>query len=67
MTVGEKLRDLRGNKSKSAVAKAIGVSESAYVKYERNERVPRDEVKKRIASFFNKSVEEIFFGNVEHI
>lgn len=66
MNVGAKLRELRGKKSKSVVAKAVGVSESAYVKYERNERVPRDDVKVRIASYFNKTVEEIFFGKNEH-
>lgn len=66
MSVGSKLRELRGNQSKSVVAKAVGVSESAYVKYERNERVPRDDVKMRIASYFNKTVQEIFFGSNEH-
>lgn len=66
MSVGSKLRELRGNQSKSVVAKAVGVSESAYVKYERDERVPRDEVKMRIASYFNKTVQEIFFSSNEH-
>ena len=66
MSVGSKLRELRGNQSKSVVAKAVGVSESAYVKYERNERVPRDDVKMRIASYFNKTVQEIFFSSNEH-
>jgi DNA-binding XRE family transcriptional regulator len=66
MSVGSKLRELRGNQSKSVVAKAVGVSESAYVKYERDERVPRDAVKMRIASYFNKTVQEIFFSSNEH-
>lgn len=66
MSVGSKLRELRGNQSKSVVAEAVGVSESAYVKYERNERVPRDDVKMRIASYFNKTVQEIFFSSDEH-
>ena len=66
MNVGSKLRELRGNQRKRAVAKAVGVSESAYVKYERGERVPRDDVKVRIASYFNKTVQEIFFDQLEH-
>lgn len=66
MNVGSKLRELRGNQRKRAVAKAVGVSESAYVKYERGERVPRDDVKVRIASYFNKTVQEIFFDQIEH-
>ena len=62
MTAGEKLKELRGNRSKQSVAKAIGVSESAYIKYERGERVPRDDVKKRVSEFFGVSVESIFFA-----
>ena len=30
--------------------------------YERGERIPRDQVKKRIAHYFGKTVEEIFFA-----
>lgn len=61
MTIGEKLRKLRGKKTKRAVAEAIGVSCSSYSKYESNERCPRDEVKKKIAKLFGTSVESIFF------
>lgn len=34
--------------------------------YERGERIPRDQIKKRIAQYFGQSVEEIFSQN-EHI
>jgi putative transcriptional regulator len=30
--------------------------------YERGERIPRDQIKKRIAQYFGQSVEEIFFA-----
>ena len=62
MSIGEKLRKLRGNATKRDVARAIGVSESAYIKYERDERIPRDEVKRRLAALFGVSVESIFFA-----
>lgn len=62
MSSGEILRNFRGKKSVSEVAKALGVSNSAYIKYERGERVPRDEVKTRIARYFGSSVEAIFFA-----
>ena len=62
MTVGEKLCELRGNKTKAEVAKAIGVSESSYIKYERDERNPRDSVKLKIAKFYNTTVGSIFFS-----
>lgn len=61
MTSGEKLRKLRGKKTKAEVAKAIGVSESSYVKYERDERTPSDFVKQKIADYFGRSVGYIFF------
>jgi transcriptional regulator with XRE-family HTH domain len=62
MTFGENLRRLRGEKSKRKVAEELGISFSSYVKYERNERIPRDDIKMRIAKYFNTSVQDIFFG-----
>lgn len=61
MTSGEKMRTLRGEKSKRRVAEELGISFSSYVKYERNERIPRDDVKIRIAKYYRKSVQDIFF------
>lgn len=62
MSVGQKLRSLRGDKTQQFVADQIGVSLSAYIKYERDERGVRDEVKKRIANFYGLSIESIFFS-----
>lgn len=62
MTTGEKLRNLRGKKSKRMVAEELGISFSSYVKYERNERIPRDDIKAKIAKYFRTSVQDIFFG-----
>jgi DNA-binding XRE family transcriptional regulator len=59
----EKLVELRGSKSRAEVAKAIGVSTSAIAMYERGERVPKDDIKKRIAKYFNKSISSIFYAN----
>lgn len=61
-TVGKRLRALRGIRTKKQVAEAIGVSFSSYVKYERDERKVNDDVKIRIAKFYGKSVESIFFA-----
>ena len=35
-TIGEKLRELRGTKTKNEIADAVGISFSSYVKYEVN-------------------------------
>lgn len=61
MTTGERLRELRGTRSQEEVAAAIGVSQSAICAYEKDERVPRDDVKKRIANYYKRSVAFIFF------
>ena len=55
------MRKLRGKKPRNTVAEDLGVSYSSYMKYERNERTPSDEVKKRIAKYYKTTVEAIFF------
>ena len=61
-TFGDILRELRGEKTQEQMAIAIGVTKSSWAMYERGERIPRDEVKIKIASFFGKTVQEIFFS-----
>lgn len=60
--ISEKLIELRGNRSRQEVADAIGVSLSSITMYELGERIPRDEVKKKIAEYYKKSVQAIFFN-----
>lgn len=64
MTVGEKLRDLRmqNAKKRAEVAKAVAITESALANYENDIRIPRDEIKVRLARYYNTSVESIFFA-----
>ena len=61
MTVAERLIKDRGNKKREEVAAAIGVSLSAITMYENGERVPRDETKIKLAEYYNKTVQELFF------
>ena len=60
--IAERLIELRGNKSQDEVAKAIGISKSALSMYENGSRVPRDEIKVRLANYYKKSVQHIFFN-----
>lgn len=60
--IGKMLRLLRGEMTQEEIADALRVTKSAWAMYERGERMPRDEVKIRIAKFFNKSVEELFYS-----
>ncbi len=66
MPFGEILRELRGNITQEEMAKRLNITKSSLAMYERNERVPRDEVKVRIANYFGKTVQEIFFNCNEH-
>lgn len=63
MDVGSRLRSFRGKKSQRQVADDLGITLSAYSKYERNERVPRDGLKVKIADYYKTTVGEIFFGS----
>lgn len=62
MTTGQKLRALRGKRTLQAVADELGVTLSAYVKYERDERVPCDAVKKKIATLYKADIGFLFFA-----
>jgi len=64
--IGMKLLYLRGKKSRDMVAKSLGISMSALQMYENGQRVPRDEIKMKIAKYYNSNVEEIFFDPSPH-
>lgn len=63
MSIGAKLKSLRGAKTQQEVAKDLNITKSALAMYERDERVPRDEIKVRIANYYGESVQSIFFSN----
>lgn len=62
MSIGTKLRALRGKQSQKIAAEGIGITKSALAMYERDERIPRDEVKIKIAAYYNESVQSLFFN-----
>lgn len=61
--IGSKLTALRGNKTREEVAFNCGISASALTMYETGNRIPRDEIKIRLAKYYNTSVEAIFFSH----
>lgn len=65
--IGERLIKLRGDISRGAVAEAIGTSVSAISMYENGERIPRDAIKIKLATFYDRTVQEIFFDKECHI
>ena len=59
--IKKRLVELRGERSQAQVARDLGISDSAISAYEQGDRIPRDEVKIRIANYYGVSVESIFF------
>lgn len=60
--MSKKLIQLRGDKTQEEVARALGIAQSTYAMYESGKRTPSDEKKTRIADYYNKSVQFIFFS-----
>ena len=61
--IAETLRELRKTKGVSAaeVGKACGIGASAILNYEAGTRIPEDEIKIRLAKYYKKTVQSIFF------
>ena len=61
--IGLYLKQLRGDKTQQEVANSIGVTTMAISQYESGERVPRDEIKIRLANYYDRTVEQLFFSH----
>lgn len=60
--ITQKLIELRGEKPREEVAKACNISVSALAMYEQGNRVPRDDIKIRLANYYGKPVGFIFYA-----
>ena len=60
--IGSKLVSLRGNRTREEVAYALKISCSSLGMYEQGNRIPRDEIKIKLAKYYNSTVQEIFFS-----
>ena len=60
--IGKRLQQLRGNRKASEVADALGISQSALSMYENGERIARDEIKVKIAAYYETTIEAIFYA-----
>lgn len=59
--VGERLKTLRGSRTQTEVAKALGVTPMAVSQWENGIRMPNDDMKVKIADYYKKTVMTIFF------
>lgn len=64
--IGERLVLLRGTKPIVKVASDLNISPSALSMYENGERIPRDNIKIRIAAYYQKPIQDIFFAEITH-
>ena len=60
---GERLREIRlqKNMTQEQIAKKLNLAVSTIGMYETGERIPRDEIKKKIAKYYDVSIEYLFF------
>ncbi len=63
MTIGEKLRALREERSLTLdeVAQDLELTRQAIYNYESDTRIPRDEIKIKLCQYYGVGVENIFF------
>lgn len=61
--IGAKIKELREglNISREVFCDNVGISLSALSMYETGQRIPRDEIKLKIARQLNTSIEALFF------
>lgn len=59
--IAKKLVELRGEKTRLEVSEAVGISISALAMYEQGNRIPRDEIKIKLANYYNTTVQAIFY------
>ncbi|WP_243821159.1 helix-turn-helix transcriptional regulator [Bacillus thuringiensis] len=64
--VAENLINLRNRRSREEVAKAVGISISTLQMYENGQRIPRDNIKIKLANFYGVTVQTIFFDSEQH-
>lgn len=67
MDIAARLVNARGTRSRNQVAKAVGISVSAIGMYETGARIPRDEVKIRLADYYGTTVQALFYSPNSHV
>ena len=64
--IGQRLAELRGERTQQEVASSIGISVSALSMYEVGERIPRDNIKIRLSNYYHCPVADLFFAGNCH-
>lgn len=67
MSIAERLVKARGKIPREEVANAVGITVSAMSMYETGNRVPRDEIKVKLAKYYGMSVQALFYDPDCHV
>lgn len=65
--IAKKLIELRADQSREEVSNANKISISALQMYENGQRIPKDEIKVRLANYYHVTVQALFFGDKPHV
>jgi transcriptional regulator with XRE-family HTH domain len=57
VTLGRRLKELRGSRPQNQVSEAIGVAPSTYNEYEKDKKFPKEEKLLKLAELFNTSID----------
>jgi transcriptional regulator with XRE-family HTH domain len=57
VTLGRRLKELRGSRPQNQVSEAIGVAPSTYSEYEKDKKFPKEEKLLKLAELFNTSID----------
>lgn len=61
MTIADRLVAARGKEKRPSVCAAVGISLSALRMYETGKRVPRDDIKVKLAEHYKTDVQSLFY------
>lgn len=65
--IGQRLRKLRGIRTRRGVATETGIGYSALSNYEAGIRIPNDEVKLVLARYYGVTVDELFYSDSQTV
>ena len=63
--IGQRIKSLREKQNipRDSFCREVGITQSALSMYENGQRIPRDEIKVKIARSLGVSIEALFFTN----
>ena len=64
VAVGQRLREFRGIRTRSGVARETGIKATTLQGYENGTRMPKPETMIRLANYYGTSVQHLFFEDM---